>query len=248
MPSESVSVIIPAFDAAAFLPDAVASIRRQGTGGVEIVVVDDGSTDDTAAVARSLGADIRVIEVAHGGPAQARNAGVAAAGGEVITFLDADDVWPDGSLATRLSRLARDPAVDVVLGLTQAMVRRGDGDFEPLGEPWHCPLVGCGAYRRRALDAVGLFDETLLQSEDLDWFLRMRERDVPTARIEDVTLHYRLHGGNLTRGAGPEARNLLLAVKRSLDRRRDATGEVRVLPPAADARRGDRARKEPPAV
>jgi glycosyltransferase involved in cell wall biosynthesis len=250
MPSEAplVSVIIPAFNCAEFLPEAVASVRRQGRDDIEIIVVDDGSTDGTASVARSLGKDIRVIGRENGGPAAARNTGIAGASGDVIAFLDADDLWPDGSLATRLARLASDPPVDVVLGQTQVKVRRKNGatGFEPFGEPWHCPLVGCGAYLRRALDAVGLFDETLDQSEDLDWFLRMREFKVPTARIEDVTVFYRLHDTNLTRGAGPKARNLLLAVKRSLDRRRAGSGTARSLPPAEEARPGRRARKEPP--
>lgn len=96
------------------------------------------------------------------------------------------------------------------------------------------------------LQTVGLFDTALAQSEDLDWFLRMRERGVATSWIKDVTVMYRLHDTNLTHGAGPEARNMLLAIKRSLDRRRLASGDVRRLKRATGARSGQHARKEPP--
>jgi glycosyltransferase involved in cell wall biosynthesis len=246
-----VSVIIPAYNCAQFLPDAVRCIQKQEHRALEIVIVDDGSTDDTAAVARSFGEKVICISQANGGPAKARNTGLEAARGEIISFLDADDLWPDGSLAILLSHLAEEPSIDVVLGQTQAMVLKeatadAPAHFELFGEPWHCPLVGCGAYRRSILDTVGFFDTTLAQSEDLDWFLRMRERGVPTMRINDVTLMYRLHEANLTHGAGPEARNMLLAIKRSLDRRRSESGGVRSLEPAADARSGQHARKGTP--
>ena len=246
-----VSVIVPAYNCAGFLPDSVASIRRQGHSPLEIIIVDDGSTDDTAAVAGSFGENVVCISQANGGPAKARNTGLEAARGEVFSFLDADDLWPDGSLAVRLSHLAENPSVDVVLGQTQAMVlNEAAADvaerFKPFGEPWHCPQVGCGVYRRSVLQTVGLFDTTLAQSEDLDWFLRMRERGVATSWIKDVTVRSRRHDTNLTHGAGPEARNMLLAIKRSLDRRRLASGDVRRLKRATGARSGQQARKEPP--
>lgn len=245
----TVSVVIPAYNAASFLPEAVASIRQQCVGGVEIIIVDDGSTDDTAVIAESQGADVTCIRRANGGPAQARNTGLAAARGAVLTFLDADDLWPAGSLSVLLSKLADRPEIDVVLGQTQVLMLQAAAAgeaawFEPFGEPWHGPQVGSGVYRRRILDTVGVFDASLAQSEDLDWFVRMRERDVPTLRIADITLLYRLHGSNLTRGSGQAARQMFLAIKRSMDRRRVEAGEVRALERATDARAGRQARRE----
>ena len=109
-----VSVVIPAFDGERFLSDAVASVRAQECPIHEIVVVDDGSTDRTAELAERLGA--RVVQQQNEGPAAARNRGVQASDGEVIAFLDCDDLWTDGSLARRLDALESDPELQVVLG------------------------------------------------------------------------------------------------------------------------------------
>ena len=109
-----VSVVIPAFDGERFLSDAVASVRAQECPIHEIVVVDDGSTDGTAELAERLGA--RVVQQQNEGPAAARNRGVEASDGDVIAFLDCDDLWTDGSLARRLDALESDPELQVVLG------------------------------------------------------------------------------------------------------------------------------------
>jgi glycosyltransferase involved in cell wall biosynthesis len=227
-----VSVIIPAYNSAEFLPGAIASVRSQGYKPLEIVVVDDGSTDETGGLIRSLqgddGGDLRYLRQDNRGPGAARNAGLATARGEVIAFLDADDIWPAGKLDCQMPSLTRHPETDIVLGRTQAMVLVG-GDsaddpgwrFEPFAEPWYSTQLGSAIYRRRVFDRVGMFDATLKLSEDLDWFMRARERGVGIAFIDDVTLLYRFHHANLTRGTDASARNLLLVLKRSLDRRRD---------------------------
>ena len=111
-----VSVIVPAFNAASFLPHAVASIERQGYQALEIIVVDDGSTDSTAEVARSLPSVSKYFYQKNQGPSAARNVGLKQAEGEFIAFLDADDQWPAGKLDLQLGRLRAEPQLDVVLG------------------------------------------------------------------------------------------------------------------------------------
>ncbi len=114
-----VSVIIPAYNAAQFLREAVASVRAQGYSPIEIVIVDDGSTDNTAETIRSLGEGIRYVRQANAGPAAARNRGLAEARGEWVAFLDGDDLWPADKLRVQAARLEADPSLDVVLGRVQ---------------------------------------------------------------------------------------------------------------------------------
>ena len=94
----------------------------------------------------------------------------------------------------------------------------------PFAHPWHSTQLGGALYRREVFARVGLFDTALRLSEDLDWFLRARECGVQVVLIDEVTLLYRFHHYNVTRGTDPNSRNLLLAVKRSLDRRRSGGG------------------------
>src|ERR1700682_4446766 len=105
MPNPLVSIIIPVYNAAHFLPQAMASIRAQGYDSLEIVVVDDGSTDNCADVAKSLGSDVRYDRQVNRGPSAARNRGLALARGELIAFLDVDDQWPAQKLSVQLGRL-----------------------------------------------------------------------------------------------------------------------------------------------
>lgn len=219
-----IAVVIPAYNAARFLPDAIASVRAQTGPPLVIVVVDDGSTDGTADVAESLGAGIRVIRQPNRGPAAARNAGVAATDAPLIAFLDADDVWPEGRTSTLYAQFQADPSLRLIVGRTQLVLDAGvtdAADMERSGPPWHAPVFGSTLIHREAFDRVGPLDSAVEPAEDMDWFIRARERGLSTAVIPETTLLYRLHGDNLTSGADPIRRNMLLVLKRSLDRRRE---------------------------
>lgn len=224
-----ISVIIPAHNASRYLAEAIKSVRAQVDVALEIIVVDDGSTDDTAAVARAAGDDIRIVTKSNGGAATARNAGVAASHADLIAFLDADDLWPEGQLARLAHLLTGEPSILMALGRTQLVRDGGDSGtgcgLVPVGAPWHAPVFGSGLFRRQVFTVVGAMDPSLQPAEDLDWFIRARERAVPTRVVEAVTLHYRWHGENLTSGADPIRRRMLVALKRSLDRRRLKGGE-----------------------
>ena len=106
-----VSVIVPAYNAASFLPKAIASIDRQGYHPLEIIVVDDGSTDNTAEVVRSLPSVSHYFHQENKGPSAARNVALKHAKGEFIAFLDSDDEWPVGKLELQLGRLRADPGL-----------------------------------------------------------------------------------------------------------------------------------------
>jgi glycosyltransferase involved in cell wall biosynthesis len=245
-----VSVIIPVFNAASFLPQAVASIDRQGYHPLEIIVVDDGSTDNTAEVARSLASVSRYLYQENKGPSAARNLGLKQATGEFIAFLDADDQWPLGKLDLQLGRLRAEPQLDVVLGRIQYISLPGAAAIDLVFETEDRTLthvhLGSGVYRRPVFERVGLFEESLRYSEDVDWFMRAREEDISMVILGDVTLLYYLHAGNMTREMTVERSNLAAVMRLSLERRRrrgvgrpvhlkswshyDETGRTRVRP------------------
>lgn len=230
MTDRSVSVVVPVYNGARHLGRAIASIEAQRwPGSLQVVVVDDGSSDDTPAVIAALGDRVVPVRRPNGGPAAARNTGLALATGEFVAFLDADDEWPAGKLEHQVAVLEADSALDVVLGRVSYVPETG-GILPDIGfeDPEQRSIanvhLGCGVYRRRVFERVGGFDESLRFSEDHDWFLRAREIGVPMRILDQVTLLYHLHDANMTREVPIEEMRLTTVLKRSLDRRR-STGE-----------------------
>jgi glycosyltransferase involved in cell wall biosynthesis len=217
-----VSVVIPAYDREGTLREALESVLAQGVPDVEVVVVDDGSTDGTAAVAERL-AGVRCLRRPHRGPAAARNAGVAAAGGELLAFLDSDDLWAPGKLAAQLALLDAHPEVAMVFGLVDQFVTDG-ADRITVSGPQPAYLSGLMLARRAAFDEVGTFDETLLLGDFIDWLARAREAGLRSALVPEVLLHRRLHGGNLGRGNASARLDYVRVVKARLERRRAGGG------------------------
>jgi glycosyltransferase involved in cell wall biosynthesis len=156
--------------------------------------VDDGSEDRTAELAAGHPLGVTVLRQANGGPGAARNAGVRAAQGSLITFLDVDDEWPPGSLLRRVEKLAANPAADIVVGLVR--FERLDGSEIPQ-EPWPAPNLGAGLYRRAVFDKIGFFEPSLLL-DDVDWFWRARDAGLVVVNLDEITLQYRRHPRSLT--------------------------------------------------
>jgi glycosyltransferase involved in cell wall biosynthesis len=231
----SVSAIIPVYNGAEFLSEAVASIWQQNYHPLEIIIVDDGSTDETAKLAKSLGQDIRYTYQRNSGPAAARNKGLEMACGEIIAFLDADDLWPPDKLHIQVTRLIEDPKIDVVMGRVQYIglftARESRIPFEGPDNTLISIHLGSGVFRKSVFNKVGVFDETLRYREDQDWFLRAIEQGVSMTIMQQVTLHYRLHEHNMTRDKNTNGFQLTKVLKKSLDRRRARNnGLVHSLP------------------
>jgi len=229
-----VSVVVPVHDGARYLAAAIESVRAQDEPPFEVVVVDDASTDGTAEIARRAGA--RVVSGRFGGAAAARNAGVAASSGDVLAYIDHDDLWMPGTLRRRLDTLVRAPSVEVVLGLTQR-VRDEGGTFTPLGPPAAEMSLGAALMTRRVFERVGPFDPSRPFDEDVDWFLRAREAAVPARLHAELVLHYRRHATNATNARANDIRAFFEVIRDSVARRRGPDGTVRMLPdwPARDA-------------
>ena len=224
-----VSVVIPVFNGERFLREAVESVLDQKYSPVEIIIVDDGSTDDTATVTRSFSETVRYLHQSNQGPAAARNRGIEHAQGSLIAFADADDLWPAGKLELQLSYLLRDPNIDIVLGRIQQVVL-SETESQQFAEPAFSVNLGSAVIRASVFERVGLFDETMRYSEDVDWFMRAREGGAAIVTIDAVTLLYRQHEQNMTRGKSTSELNVLKVLKKSLDRRRERTGSAAALP------------------
>lgn len=218
----TVSVIVPVYNGERFVGAALDSIRRQTVPAGEVIIVDDGSTDGTAALLRRM-AGVRFLQQANQGAPVARNRGIAAASGDTIALLDADDLWPADHLSRLLSRFAESPRLDVVFGRTQAFA--GDGPMdELLGGPATALLFGSALFRRAAFDEVGLLDASMPLGDDTDWFLRAMEQGLAIEAIDAVTLLYRVHAASLSADQAALRRSFAVALKRSLDRRRARSG------------------------
>jgi len=222
-----VSVVIPVFNGERFLREAVQSVLDQQYSALEIIVVDDGSTDNTAILARSLPEPVRYLHQTNQGPAAARNRGIEQAQGSLIAFADADDLWPAGKLESQLPLLIKDPRIDIVLGRIQQVLLSEAQEF---GETAFSVNLGSAVIRKSVFERIGLFDETMRYSEDVDWFMRARESGAAIVTIDAVTLLYRQHEQNMTRGKSTAELNVLKALKKSLDRRRERTGSAAALP------------------
>lgn len=222
----SASIVMPARDAARFIRPALDSLSAQTFADFEVVVVDDGSRDDTARIVADAAARdgrIRLLSIAHAGVAAARNHGVRAARGAFVSFLDADDLWRPDRLARHVAWLAQDPSTDVVAG--EVLVFEAIGEtFEPVAGSAHVRLrsVNLGATTMRAsvFGAIGLFDEAMRFSEDLDFLLRIHEGGLRIAVESEVALFHRRHAANMTNDAGENRRFILQALQRSMARRR----------------------------
>ncbi|HEU0012428.1 MAG TPA: glycosyltransferase family 2 protein [Longimicrobium sp.] len=207
-----VSVVIPTYDRLPLLREAVASVRAQTFGGWELVVADDGSTDGTAEAMEALGDPrVRVVRLPHAGrPSIARNAGIRAARGEWVAFLDSDDVWEPRKLEVQLAAL-REAGAEWSYTALEMMDEAGRTvpfrawTFRPLSgmivrallREETAATMSTLMVRRSLLEAVRGSDETLHRRDDVDLTLRLAAR-APAAGVGQVLTRMRVHAGRIT--------------------------------------------------
>jgi hypothetical protein len=222
-PRSPVSVVIPCYNQARFLVAAIRSAKAQPVRSLECLVVDDGSTDDTAAVALSEGATLLVQH--NAGVSAARNAGLAAATGELVVFLDADDELVQGSVARSAVELESDHDAAAVVGRCLAMDSEGRtlpvqyASIDParLYQEWlpknFVWTPGAAIFRRDALRAIGGFPQRLGPAADYAVYLRLARAE--RVRFIDVPLaRYRQHGGSMSTDPGVMLRATLAVLRR----------------------------------
>lgn len=230
-----ISIIIPTFNYAPFLSDALDSVLAQNYAPMEIIVVDDGSTDDTPTVIgryhAHLGDMLRSIRRdTPSSPAAARNAGLEIAKGALIAFLDADDAWTPNCLQDQMQMFALFPQAGIVMG-TLRFWRMFNASEPSLSPPSVVTQLGTMLIKREVIDQVGGFDTDFRTSEDIDWFLRAREAGVLVALGAHMVLQHRQHNHNLSRDrSAGSRRSFALALQKSTERRRQPDGTIAPLP------------------
>jgi glycosyltransferase involved in cell wall biosynthesis len=215
-----ISVIVPIYNGAQFISDAIQHILDQKYQPLEIIIVDDGSTDDTKKIIDKLSIDIRYFHQPNSGPAAARNRGIRNASGDFIAFLDVDDFWPENMLKTLMNELKDDSELEVVRGYAQLFRKDELDNIEYLGNAKESfpSYIGAGLYRKSIFDKVGLYDQELRFGEDGDWFNRAEEKNIAMKRIEDITLYVQRHESNMTKGKNLVELNILKVFKKKKDR------------------------------
>jgi glycosyltransferase involved in cell wall biosynthesis len=218
----SVGVIIPAHNAGRFLPEAVGSLLDQNYPRLEIILIDDDSTDNTPTLAAEWGTAVRYVRSKCGSPAAARNAGLRLCQADFVGFLDADDLWPPGRLPAQLAFHARYPALDFSHGYTRKVFLASHQESRPhfaRDDAAHLNSnPGSMLFRRQALRSLVEFDENLRYGEDIDFWLRSRAAGLNGSVFEQVVLLYRMHAGNMTNFQDSEQRDLLTVLHISIRR------------------------------
>ncbi len=236
-PRPSISVVIPAFDAERFIAEAVTSSLEQDYAPREVIVADDASSDRTAEIAEGI-EGVQVVRLPrNSGPAAARNAGVAAAGGELIAFLDADDMMLPGRLTRQAAAVLSSPRNGLAIATAEYRTV-GVHDFPEwftapaidgravLGKPETGPVWEpmAGLARREVFDEIGGFDEGMRYSEDMDWVLRVFESRFEVLMLDEVLGVRRFHAGNATRDTERMRAGIAQLMKRRIDRKRARAG------------------------
>ena len=226
----SVSVVIPVYNGAIYLGEAIDSIIQQTYLPSEIVVVDDGSTDGSGdliqQIAFNVPIQIRYVYQTNQGVGVARNKGVNIASGSWVAFLDQDDIWLPTKLARQVEVIERQPEAEIVIvkqrffminGFSQPhWVRPGLCQRELTG------FTPSAIFAKRSLfSRIGLFEEAIKLASDTDWIARLFEANVPIFTVDEVLLLHRIHPQNQSRFVATSHREILDIVRRSVHRKQE---------------------------
>ena len=220
----SVSVIIPVYNGAAFVAEAIESALAQTHEPLEVIAVDDGSTDGTATVIRRF-PTVTLIEQSNRGVSAARNAALETTAGEYIAFLDADDVWAPSKTEVQVAFLEAHPEHGFAYCDHRFVFERGKpawfrDDIDPDSNAQ--PIPSTMMVRASAIAVAGRFNEGLRYAEDLDWLARAQEAGLSGGHVERVLTTKRIHAANLSHDVRELQQGALSALRSSLARRRAA--------------------------
>lgn len=222
--SPTVSVVMPLYNAEHYVGPAIESILAQTKPATEIIVVDDGSTDDSAARVSAF-SRVRLIRQQNGGVAKALNRGINESTGELLAFLDADDLWSAVKLEAQLKVLEGQSPPELVFAHSQHF--HSPELPEPIKQSILCPpdpmpgyLLGTLMTRRTDFLRVGLMDSQWQVGHLVDWYARATAIGLTSIMLADVLLRRRLHADNLSRRESSSRKDFAAILKRALDRRR----------------------------
>ena len=224
MQQQLVTVIVPVYNSERYLENTLQSIFNQDYRPLEVIVVDDGSTDNSAKIARSF-KNIQYVYQVNQGPSAARNAGITIAQGSFIAFLDSDDTWMPHKLSLQVNYLLNNPNVGFVVAHRRMLIEQGIE--KPLWYKEHlfqkdavCFGASAMLARSNTFQEVGLYNPGYQFGENAEWLTRAKDADVRYAILPETLLILRVHDKNLTHHIDEMRPNILRALKASIDRQR----------------------------
>lgn len=223
--NDSISVIIPVYNGERYLAEAIESVLKQTLPPAEVIVVDDGSTDYSAAIAQSF-ATVRYLHQPNAGSNAARNRGILHSTGNFLAFLDADDLWMPDKLAVQLAAFSQEPSLDFVYGYVEQFYSSDLPAGERAGwvdtsQPRPGIHQGTLLARRSSFLKIGIFREDRIFNQFVDWYALAQENGMCERILPDVVMRRRVHDSNMSLRGGEQAkRSFAHALKATLDRRR----------------------------
>lgn len=212
--SANLSVIMPVFNCEPWIEEAVRSVLNNADGLLELIVIDDGSTDASAQIVESIPGPITLIRQENAGPSAARNVGMRSARGDIFGFLDADDIWVAGSPDER--RVAIEAGADVAFARVQVLMGNPP---KPFADPTHAVSLPSLLVSRAVFERLGGLDESIMHGEDVDWVMRMKEAGLKSQQVDQIAINYRMRPGSLTRDREANRPAIVHRLKESLERR-----------------------------
>ena len=223
MSNPLVSVIICVFNDEAFLADAIDCVISQDYPNIELIVIDDGSHDSSAELAKSYQQVRLVSHSDNQGLPAARNTGIQSASGEYIAFLDADDRWPETKISTQVKFHQEHPESKFSYTLErfffEDMQEQPNWSKKPVFQEDHVAYcAGSMLFHRSLFEIVGLFNPEYRNGDGTEWSFRAKDLGYQGGIIEEVLLFRRIHKGNLSSSVDEETKSLFRAVKSSINR------------------------------
>ena len=215
-----VSCVIPVFNGERYLAAAITSALVQTPSILEVIVVDDGSTDATRSVAEACGASVSYLHQNNAGPSSARNLGITRASGEFVAFLDADDLWRPHKIALQVARFEAQPSLAISSGHMCNFTSPDIGvDVATRSAPE--PNLGSSFMARRSLfDEIGLLDVSLRHRDLHEFVLRATDAGRVVEALPDVLVDRRIHDSNMSHNRNAEGELELIAIARARIARR----------------------------
>ena len=217
-----ISVIIPAYNCQAYLQEAIESVLSQKMADLEIIVIDDGSTDGTAFIAASYAPFVICVSQKNMGIGAARNRGVNLAQGKFFAFLDADDLWTENKLSRQLALFKADPHIDALFGHAVQFISQeiSENPYLISTEPVPAHLPGTLLIRRENFFKVGLFCTEHLLGEGVEWYGRLLQSGLNIVLSKEIFLKRRVHNNNSVTRHKSSYRDYVWHLKRLLDKKR----------------------------
>jgi glycosyltransferase involved in cell wall biosynthesis len=225
--SSLVSVIIAVYNGERYLAEAIDTVLAQTYQPIEIIVIDDGSTDNSAPVAQQFAQRIRYFYQPNAGLGAARNAGVEVSQGDYLSFLDADDLWIENKIALQMALFQSNPEADLVFGHVQQFISPELDEAKQ--STIYCPpekmpgyIAGTMVIKRKSFLQAGPFETNWQIGEFVQWYIKIKEKRLKSLMLSEVVLKRRLHTDNMGIRDRDSRIDYVRIMKASLDRRRAA--------------------------